>query len=734
MAFSFDRKYLFAWSLTLLVLGAFSILNLRSTAQLRANVASVEQGHRVMEALAAVNRSLLEMETGARGFLLTGDIDYLAPYLTAIERYEPAMDTLARQVGRSEDFSRLRALADRKRLHMARLVGLSGEDNLGALALLRSGAGRAQMDALQAHMATMTAKVQARLAEQRTASDASVRTNQAVGAVLGLALAVTLGMIQIFMYRELRHRQRMAQAEQEATHVLEQRVDERTEALRQASRALELSERNMRSVFESVPESILTVDASRSIAMANPSAAAAFGVPIEALIGTPVTLWIPRHGDEPHLLDPPGPEEIAAAGADPVRRIATVNARRHDGSTFPADATFSCSGGDDACTVVLRDITDRRRAEVELRQSEARLRKVLAVLPDAVIVQSVGRISYVNPGGARLFGADESQILGTSTLQLMHPDSRPLVRSRIDDLLSGVPATSTVELQVLRFDGTSRTVLSTATVIDDHGSLAIVVVLRDVTDLRRMQRELATSHADLQRLVAAQGQIAENERRRIARELHDDLQQTMAAIKMDLAAATDRLGPSPAQVPALLDSARVLADTAIASTRRIINDLRPQILDDLGLVPALHNLASEFGRRSGIECRFATSGTEDPEVTGSSEVATCLYRVAQEALNNIAKHSGARHATITLAADPVGLTLRVDDDGRGIASDECRKLGSFGLIGMHERVRGFGGSLLVHTRPDGGTRVEAALPAQVARTDSSVVENTQCEPALGGHH
>lgn len=734
MAFSFDRKYLLSWSLTLLVLGAFSILSLRSTAQLRANVSGVEQGQRVMEALGAVNQSLLEMETGARGFLLTGDIDYLAPYQTAIERYQPAMETLEQRVGHSEDFIRLKVLADRKRLHMARLVGLAGDDNLGALALLRSGTGRAQMDAVRAQMDSMTAKVQGRLAEQRTATNASVRTNQRIGAVLGLALAVTLGMIQVLMYRELRHRQRMAQAEQEATRVLEQRVEERTEALRQASRALELSERKMRSVFESVPESILTVDAARGIVMANPSAAAAFGVPVEALIGTPVTLWIPRHRDEPHLLDPPGPAEIAAAGAGPLRRIATVNARRHDGSTFPADATFSCSGGDDACTVVLRDITDRRRAEVELRQSEARLRKVLAVLPDAVIVNSAGRISYVNPGGARLFGADESQILETSPLQLMHPDSRALVRSRIDDLLSGVPVTPTLELQILRFDGTSRTVLSTSTVIDDHGSPAIVVVLRDVTDLRLMQRELAASHSDLQRLVAAQGEIAENERRRIARELHDDLQQTMAAIKMDLAAATQRLEWSPEQVPALLDSARGLADTAIASTRRIINDLRPQILDDLGLVPALQNLASEFGRRSGVDCRFATRGTDDPDVTGSSEVATCLYRVAQEALNNIAKHSGARHATITLAADPVGLSLRVDDDGRGIASSERRKLGSFGLIGMHERVRGFGGSLLVESRPEGGTRVEAALPAQLARTGSAVIEGAQCEPAAGGHH
>jgi PAS domain S-box-containing protein len=734
MTFNFDRKYLLAWSLTLLVFGAFSILSLRSTAQLRANVASVEHGHRVMEALAEVNQSLLEMETGARGFMLTGNIEYLAPYLTAIERYEPAMATLERRAGRSDDFIQLRTLADRKRLHMARLVGMSGDDNLGALALLRSGTGRAHMEAVQSHMASMTARLQARLAEQRTATDASVRTNQRIGAVLGLALAVTLGIIQILMHRELRYRQRMARAEQETTRVLELRVEERTEALRQTSRALELSERKMRSVFESVPESILTVDASRGIAMANPSAAAAFGVPVEALIGTPVTLWIPRTPDEPHLLDPPGAQELAAAGAGPVRRVATVNARRHDGSTFPAEATFSCSGGEDACTVVLRDITDRRRAELELRQSEARLRKVLAVLPDAVIVNSGGRISYVNAGGARLFGAEESQILGLSALQLMHPDSRATVRARMDGLLSGEPVTPTVELQIIRFDGTARTVLSTATVIDDHGLRAIVVVLRDVTDVRLMQRELAASHADLQRLVAAQGQIAENERRRIARELHDDLQQTMAAIKMDLAAATERLVPRPDQVPALLDSARGLADAAIASTRRIINDLRPQILDDLGLVPALQNLASEFGRRSGIECRFVTHGSDDPDVTGTSEVATCLYRVAQEALNNVAKHSDARRATISLTTDAVGLTLRVDDDGRGITSGERRKLGSFGLIGMHERVRGFGGSLSVQARAEGGTRVEAALPVQVTRTAGPIIEAAQCEPAPGRHH
>lgn len=737
MAFSFDRKYLVAWSLTLLVLGAFSVLSLRSTAELRANLASVDQGHRELQALTAVKENLLEMETGARGFLLTSEPEYLAPYLTAIDRFGGAMAQLEQGAGPSGELAELRRLADAKRQHMAQLMSLATHDNAAALALLRAGSGRAVMEAVQSHLDRRGEALSARLVEQRQAAEASVRTNQRIAAILGVSLALTLVTIQLLMYRELQARQKLDEAEQEATRALERRVEMRTGELQRTSRALALNERKLRSLFESVPETILTIDPGRCVAMANPAAAATFGVPVGDLIGTPVTDWIPRVPGQAHLLDAPSAAELAAAADGPVRRLATVTARRHDGSSFPADATFSCSGGDDACTVVLRDITARQRAELEMRQSEARLRKVLSVLPDAVIVDAGGRIHYVNAGAARLFGAEEAQLTGLPPLQLVHAGSRDLARTRTEELLAGTPITPTVELQIVRFDGMARSVLSTATAIDDHGERAVVVVMRDVTDLRRMQRELAASHSDLQRLVAAQGQIAENERRRIARELHDDLQQTMAAIKMDLAAADEQVIQAPERVPPLLASARELANAAIASTRRIINDLRPQILDDLGLVPALQNLAAEFGRRTGIDCRFVTLGASEAETTGSADVATCLYRVAQEALNNVAKHAAARHATLTLAADAFGLVLRVEDDGRGIASDEHRKLGSFGLIGMHERVRGFGGTLSVTSRPTGGTAVVAALPAQVppaAPPGDGFIENTQSGRPVAAHH
>jgi signal transduction histidine kinase len=233
-----------------------------------------------------------------------------------------------------------------------------------------------------------------------------------------------------------------------------------------------------------------------------------------------------------------------------------------------------------------------------------------------------------------------------------------------------------------------------------------VMVLRDVTELRRMEAELERSHLDLQRLVASQDEVQENERRRIAMELHDDLQQTLAAIKIDLSAAASQC-VSPGQVP--LRSAQELADRAIESTRRIIGDLRPQMLDDLGLVPALQLLAAQFEQRTAIGCRLEAD-EHDLEGLLWPQASSALYRIVQEALNNVAKHSGARQVEIHLGADTEVITLRVADDGAGMPEAAQRRHGAVGLIGMHERVRMLNGTLALSGGQPRGTVVQVMVP------------------------
>ncbi len=279
---------------------------------------------------------------------------------------------------------------------------------------------------------------------------------------------------------------------------------------------------------------------------------------------------------------------------------------RSDGEEFPIETSISHLhlDGQRLYTAILRDVSDSRRAEAALRDSEARLRQLLALLPDAVFVNSGGRIAFVNEAASRLFGADESALLGRLVLELIHPDSIEQVRTRVAALHDGATMVPPVELKVLRADGAVRSVESTDTRFVDHEEVSLIVVLRDVTELRQAQTALRESHADLQRLVEAQNSVQEDERKRIARELHDDLQQTLASIAINVAAIGERLPPDAAAAVPVLAEVGQLATAAIESTRRIVNDLRPQILEDLGLVPALEVMADQFERRSGMSCQL----------------------------------------------------------------------------------------------------------------------------------
>jgi signal transduction histidine kinase len=238
-----------------------------------------------------------------------------------------------------------------------------------------------------------------------------------------------------------------------------------------------------------------------------------------------------------------------------------------------------------------------------------------------------------------------------------------------------------------------------------------VVTARDVTAAKLAQAELEAAHVALQRLVAAQDKVQEDERKRIARELHDDLQQTLAAIMWEAAAIRARLRVALPDLLPALSRIDKLSNAAVFSTRRIVNDLRPQMLEDLGLVAALEALAVRFTGQTAIPCHVEAEEPEGEMEGLSSLAATCLFRVAQESLTNVAKHADAHRVRMQLL--PSGnsrLTLRIHDDGKGLGPEDRTKPQSFGLLGMSERVHAIGGTLQIHSEPGAGTTIEVEVP------------------------
>ena len=234
------------------------------------------------------------------------------------------------------------------------------------------------------------------------------------------------------------------------------------------------------------------------------------------------------------------------------------------------------------------------------------------------------------------------------------------------------------------------------------------MILRDVTARKQAEDQLKRQQDELRELSAQVFEAREEEKTLIARELHDELGQLLTAMKMDLSWLRERL---PALDPALAVKAgqmNEVLDQAVGSVRRIAADLRPLMLDDLGLADAAGWLVEDFARRSGIECRIDLPPAERLEAL-KRDTAVAVYRVLQEALTNIARHSGATRAGIRLAATPGGLTLTISDDGRGLPADGPGP-GRAGLPSMRERATSLGGRFEIRSGPGGGTTIAVTVP------------------------
>jgi signal transduction histidine kinase len=248
--------------------------------------------------------------------------------------------------------------------------------------------------------------------------------------------------------------------------------------------------------------------------------------------------------------------------------------------------------------------------------------------------------------------------------------------------------------------------------------LALVVSASSVVRLGRLESKAEENRAqteqaeqELRRLSQQLVKAQEDERRNISRELHDEVGQTLTALRVELG-NVERLRHGPEEkFQEHLDDAKKLAAETLRSVRNMAAGLRPSILDDLGLGPALEYQAREFSRRTGIPVEVAREGLP-PELPEGHR--TCLYRVVQEALTNCARHADAKEIRIALNADSERLNLTVEDDGRGLEGEENgeRRHGSngMGLIGMEERVRELGGTLAIRSEPGKGTLLNASIP------------------------
>jgi two-component system sensor histidine kinase UhpB len=361
---------------------------------------------------------------------------------------------------------------------------------------------------------------------------------------------------------------------------------------------------------------------------------------------------------------------------------------------------------------------ERRQAEAALARSEERLKLVLEGSRNSFwdYDLTTGTIER-SPQLAVMLGYDPSEIewIGAAWNSLIHPDDAPRAADALRAHIEGAAPDYQVEYRLRRKDGSWIWVLDHGRVVArdaDGRPLRAAGTHRDITDAKAVQERLSESLEQLRALARRLQTVREEERAAISREVHDVLGQEMTGLKMDVAWLSSRLSrtETSADVEPLIQKLAAMAehiDHTIQNIRRISTELRPAVLDALGLVPALEWQARDFANRTGIECDFL-SDEEDIEL--DDERATAVFRIFQEALTNVARHARATKVTARLAMENGHLTLDVKDNGIGLSKSDLADQRSLGLLGMQERAMIFGGRVCVEGDPGAGTLVSLRIP------------------------
>jgi two-component system sensor histidine kinase UhpB len=363
-----------------------------------------------------------------------------------------------------------------------------------------------------------------------------------------------------------------------------------------------------------------------------------------------------------------------------------------------------------------RLFNDKRQIEAKFRTLVEQIQAITYI----AALESQDALLYISPQ-IRTLGFSPAEWLSTPGLHArqLHPDDRARALQAIGASRAGGAALRH-EYRLLTRAGEALWFRDEAEVVTDEAGQKLFMqgILVDITRSKLAEQALLSTQDELRKLAAHQEAVKERDRKHIAQEVHDELGGLLTGINAYISVAIERAVLAGAQPdPLLVDAAR-LAKEAMDAVRKVITDLRPSVLDQLGVWAALEWCAEQVGKRSGLHCECSIDAPLlalelDPERS------TMLFRIVQEALTNVVRHAGAAQVRVTVTRRGAGLLVQVHDDGKGIDAERLLNKESWGIRGMLERARHFNGELSIAGSRDGGTTLSLALPLGLANDDTN---------------
>ncbi len=364
---------------------------------------------------------------------------------------------------------------------------------------------------------------------------------------------------------------------------------------------------------------------------------------------------------------------------------------------------------------------DANRKSASANDSDVPVEDRYHLLIDAVqdyaifMLDQDGRVASWNGGAHKIKGYAPDEIIGRHFSVFYTPEDVAAAKPERELALAIAQGRVADQGWRVRRDGSRFWADVTITAVYDAAGalLGFAKVTRDMTERMRLAE---LEHAS--ELAAQIQRTREDEQRRIARELHDDLGQQLTALKMGVVALERRMGENASDPEGLTAASELQRqiDGMVASLRRIASDLRPPLLDDLGLVAALEWLTDDFTQRFNV---VATLHNTVDDTGFTPFASSALFRIVQEALTNVARHAQASRVVVEISSDPNTCSLHIEDNGCGALLEDTGRRGSFGLLGMGERVRQLHGRLAIDTAPGHGFRITAKIPLSAIRPDET---------------
>ncbi|HQW83850.1 MAG TPA: PAS domain S-box protein [Ferruginibacter sp.] len=365
----------------------------------------------------------------------------------------------------------------------------------------------------------------------------------------------------------------------------------------------------------------------------------------------------------------------------------------------------------DGISVLIHDITKRKNAEEEITESELRFRTLTKNAPVGIFeTDANGLTTYVNQTWLNYTGLSFEEAIGDAWMYIIHPEDRANQVKSWKNKTQNIEPSET-EYRIINKNGQVRWVNGKAIpVINSSGKVSgYIGTIADVTELKIALELLNERTKQLGELSAHLQNIRENERTHIAREIHDELGQQLTALKMDISWLSKKNCNDHVDVKMKFEDAIILIDDTVKSIRRIGTELRPSIIDDLGLNAAMEWQVVEFRQRLDIEIKFVNT-FDDTKIDPTISIS--LFRILQESLTNIARHSKANEVNVGMEKTGNAVQLFIQDDGVGFNITHNKNSKTFGLMGIKERVAMLNGQCSIISTPGKGTHIAVQIPLQ----------------------